>query len=183
MPPGCRARLLQSAHRTARDRRPASHRSGDLTSLGYPTIIRLMDPSGIIALISTVRSRAYKFIQRELDSRGMKGLAPSHGAILDVLFRHKEISMSDMAARIDRDKSTVTTLVQKLVEHGYVTRRKDPDDTRVTFISLTSAGRALEPAFREISRALIKRTYLGFATDDKRGLMELLERILRNWEQ
>jgi DNA-binding MarR family transcriptional regulator len=142
-----------------------------------------MNSSGIIALISTVRARAYRFIQRELDSRGMKGLAPSHGAILGVLFRHDEISMSDMADRIDRDKSTVTTLVQKLAEHGYVTRRKDPGDTRITYIRLTPAGRALEGSFRSISRSLLRKTYRGFAKRERREVMDLLVRILRNWEE
>jgi DNA-binding MarR family transcriptional regulator len=141
-----------------------------------------MDTSGIVALIGTVRARAYKFIQRELDSRGMKGLAPSHGAILSVLFRHAEISMSDMAGRIDRDKSTVTTLVQKLAEHGYVTKRKDPNDSRVTYISLTPAGRALEPDFRAISRALLAKTYRGFTKEEREALVEYLARMQQNWE-
>jgi DNA-binding MarR family transcriptional regulator len=142
-----------------------------------------MDSSGIIALIGTLRGHAYRFIQGELSSHGMKGLTPSHGAILDQLFGGDEISMSEMAARIDRDKSTVTTLVQKLVRHGYVAKRKDPDDTRITYIRLTPAGRALEPSFREISRALLRRTYAGFAGKEKREVMDYLVRILRNWEE
>ena len=143
----------------------------------------LMNPDAIIAVISSVRGHAYRFITRELELHGMKGLAPSHGAILDVLFLHDEISMSDIASRIERDKSTVTTLVHKLAEHGYVTRRKDPDDSRVTYVSLTPAGRALEPSFREISRALLKRTYRGFATEQKRVLADLLSMVLKNWEE
>jgi DNA-binding MarR family transcriptional regulator len=150
--------------------------------VGYPIIIVMMDTSGIIALISTVRAHAYKFIQRELDSRGMKGLAPSHGAILSVLFREDEISMSDIARRIDRDKSTVTTLVQKLAEHGYVTKRRDSKDSRVTYVRLTRAGRALEPDFRAISRALLARTYRGFTRQARVALMEYLTQIRQNWE-
>ncbi len=153
-----------------------------MTVVGYPTIIVLMDTSGIIALISTVRAQAYKFIQRELDSRGMEGLAPSHGAILSLLFREDEISMSNIARRIDRDKSTVTALVQKLSEHGYVTKRRDTNDSRVTYVSLTRAGRALEPDFRAISRALLARTYRGFTREAKEALMQYLTRIHANWE-
>ena len=142
----------------------------------------LVNPNDIIALISTVRGQAYRFIQRELDARGMKGLAPSHGAILSALFRHEEIAMSDLAARIERDRSTVTTLVQKLVEYGYVARRRDPSDWRITYISLTPAGRALEPKFRAISRALIARTYSGFTREEKGELVDYLGRIRENWD-
>ena len=142
-----------------------------------------MDTTGIIALISTVRGHAYRFIQRELDARGMKGLAPSHGAILSLLFRSEEVAMSEIAKSIDRDKSTVTTLVRKLAEHGYVTRRKDPNDSRVTYVKLTPAGRALEPDFRAISRALLRRTYRGFTGAEKAGLVRSLERIRHNWEE
>lgn len=142
-----------------------------------------MKPGAIIALISTLRGRAYRFLQHELYSHGMKGLAPSHGAILDELFQSGEITMSDIAVRVDRDKSTVTTLVRKLADSGYVARRRDPDDARITHISLTPAGRALEPSFRAISRDLIRRTYRGFSNREKRRLMEYLERILKNWEE
>lgn len=141
-----------------------------------------MDSSGIIALIGTIRGHAYRFIQQELDSRGMEGLAPSHGAILSLLFSREEISMGEISARIDRDKSTVTTLVQKLGELGYVTRRKDPHDGRVSYISLTSAGRALEPGFRAISKELLQRTYQGFTKAERADLFAYLVRILRNWE-
>lgn len=141
-----------------------------------------MNPNDIIAVISTLRGQAYRFIQRELDSRGMKGLGPSHGAILSALFRHEEITMGDLAAGIDRDRSTVTTLVQKLADHGYVERRRDPADSRTVYISLTPAGRALEADFREISRALIARTYKGFRKSEKKVLVHYLERLQENWE-
>ena len=141
-----------------------------------------MNPNDIIALISTLRGKAYRFIQRELDAHGMKGLAPSHGAILSALFRSEEIAMSDLATAIERDRSTVTTLVQKLVDYGYVTRSRDASDWRVTYVSLTPAGRALEPRFRAISRALIARTYRGFKSEEKSALMGYLGRIRENWE-
>jgi len=142
-----------------------------------------MPSRGVIALIGDIRDRAHRFIQQELDARGMKGLAPSHGAILSALFRGREIGMAELADEIRRDKSTVTALVRKLEEHGYVTRRRDAHDGRVVHVALTRKGRAFQPAFREISEALLERTFRGFAGQEKEELIVHLTRILANWER
>ncbi|MFC2095612.1 MarR family transcriptional regulator, partial [Candidatus Bipolaricaulota bacterium] len=77
-----------------------------------------MHPDAIISIIGTIRERAYRFLRMELESHGMQGLAPSHGSILSQLFSGEMLTMSDLAQRIDRDRSTITTLIGKLEEHG-----------------------------------------------------------------
>lgn len=89
--------------------------------------------------------------------------------------------MSDLAQRIDRDRSTVTTLIGKLEEHGYVVRTRDENDGRVTYVRLTNAGSLLESAFHEISARLLERTYAGISEEDREVLASLLSRVAANW--
>jgi len=140
-----------------------------------------MSSRDVIALVGDIREAAHRFIAQELNARGLAGLAPSHGAILSALFRDVEIRMTDLAARIRRDKSTVTVLVRKLERHGYVEKLRDPDDSRGVRVRLAARGRALEPVVREISDALLERTYRGFTTEEKEALIASLGAILRNW--
>jgi DNA-binding Lrp family transcriptional regulator len=67
--------------------------------------------------------------------------------------------MKDLADKIHRTKPTVTVLVDKLVELGYVTKEKSYEDSRVTYISLTEKGAALKPVFTEISDTLNALVY------------------------
>jgi len=142
-----------------------------------------MSSRDVIALIGNIQERAHRFIQRELDARGLHGLTPSHGATLSALFRDDEMRMSELSERIRRDRSTVTTLVRKLEALGYVTREQDSSDGRVFRVRLTESGRALEPAFREISDEMLQRTYRGYGESEKAELIAHLERVVGNWEK
>ena len=141
-----------------------------------------MKSGSIIALIGTIRERVYRFLRHELEAEGMQGLAPSHGAILSHLFVAGELAMTEIARRIDRDRSTVTTLVAKLVDYGYVRRSPGAEDGRVTRIRLTKKGKDIEAAFQEISETMIERTYRGFSDQERSTLTDLLNRVAENWE-
>ena len=135
----------------------------------------------IIALIAGNRGGAYRFISGELRRRDIRGLAPSHGAILSTLYAHGPVSMQELAKRIDRDKSTVTALVRKLAESGYVEKAKGIADGRVTVVRLTDKGMALKPDFDQISKRLIARAYRGLSRREQEHLVRTLEKMLQNW--
>lgn len=135
---------------------------------------------GIIGLIATIRDKANRLIVELLRQRGVTDIVPAHGGVFVHLFQAGEMTMGGMAGRLDRDKSTVTSLVKKLTALGYLTTRKSPEDGRVTLISLTRAGRALEDDFQAVSRELLGRVYSGFNSADKLALKDLLDRINRN---
>ena len=136
--------------------------------------------AGIIRLISTVRDKANKFILQQLKERGIEDIVPAHGGIFVALFRNGELSMGQIAQIIDRDKSTVTALVNKLAALGYLERRKADADSRVTLIRLTEKGRSLETDFMDISKNLVSRVYDGFSDLEKQILMTLVSRVKHN---
>jgi len=88
--------------------------------------------------------------------------------------------MSEIAEKIGRDKSTVTTLAKKLKKAGYINIKMDPDDCRAKLVSLTEKGMALEKDFKEISTILIERAYSGFTEEEKHNLVTLLTKMRNN---
>jgi len=139
-----------------------------------------VETNHIVSLISKIRNKANKIIISELNARNIKGLSPSHGDIMFFLFQSGSASMMELAKRIDRDKSTLTALVRKLVAMGYVETAKDKSDSRVTLVKLTKKGWQLKPDFEEISNILLKRTYGNCSTREKEVIVSGLERLLRN---
>ncbi len=135
----------------------------------------------IVQLISSIRGKAYKFIIEELQANHIHGIVPSHGGILDALFKEDRLPMKSLAEKIDRDKSTVTSLVEKLMKLGYVKKIKDERDSRVNLIVLTRKGRELEPVFNDISKKLIESLYMDITQEEKETVKGILERILKNW--
>ena len=140
-----------------------------------------MKTDHVIALIARVRDKAYEFIIRELNKKRITGLVPSHGGIMSTLFKKNRASMKDLAARIGRDKSTVTALVNKLIAAGYVTRERDPDDNRITYLRLTAKGRSLEQDFDEISEKLIATAFSGFSQKERESMVKSVVKMLDNF--
>lgn len=129
-----------------------------------------------VALISRLKESTDQLILSELEKHGVEGIAPSHGGILLVLYRKKKVTMKELAEGINRTKPTVTVLVNKLVQFGYVSKEKDPHDNRVTYISLTEKGKELEQIFYTVSSTLNDVMY-GDLTEEEQ---EQLEQMLTN---
>ncbi len=86
-----------------------------LTLVGYPTICVFMDTKFIIHLIGKIHDKSNKFLIKELKKHNIKGIVPSHGDILGALCLADQLKMKELAGQINKDKSTVTTLVNKLI--------------------------------------------------------------------
>lgn len=139
-----------------------------------------MDTTDILSLVSLVRQKANMRITTALAQQQVKGLAPSHGDILYALFAGGPLTMAEIAAKIHRDKSTVTVLVGKLLQQGYVERQRDGADGRVYVVSLTARGQALKPVFDAISAELLQTLYQGIRPQDQQTLLSVLLKIEEN---
>ncbi len=135
----------------------------------------------LVSLISNIRDKANRVIISELEKNSIYNLAPSHGNILQLLFYSNEpLTMQDIAIKINRDKSTVTSLVNKLVQLGYVEKQKDQEDSRKTIIVLTQKGWELEHIFKDISKKLIDRVYTNISIQEQKEVINVLEKIEKN---
>lgn len=117
------------------------------------------------------------FLMKRLQEHGIEGIVPSHGDILNVLFKEESACMGTLAKRISRDPSTVTALVHKLQRQGYVKIERSTADKRINIVKLTDAGRALEPAFREVSdewRAVQESTLDADQRENMHAMLEAL---------
>ena len=132
-------------------------------------------------LIGKIHSAANQFIINELEKHGIKGMVPSHGDILNVLYNNKSMTMKEIAIKIKRTQPTVTVLIDKLVEYGYVLKIKDTDDTRITNITLTKKGEDFQVIFHDISHNLNIKMHKGLNKDETGLLQNILERVSNNW--
>ena len=139
-----------------------------------------MKPEQLLVLIARVRDRFQRYLLREFKNKGIEELSPSHGDILFVLASRKKVTMRDLARHIDRDKSTLTSLVNKLESGGYVKRTKDKSDSRITYIEATADARRVKTAMFSISRKLLRETYKNFNETEKRQLITLLDKLLHS---
>lgn len=152
-----------------------------MTIVGCQTIFDVMKTDHLVSLLADVKSKCDRYLIRELKRCGINDLAPSHGGILNALYNHDKMSMKELSVAIDRDKSTITTLINKLIEIGYIKKSRDAADKRVFYISLTAKGKKLKPVFDEISRNISSKFIKDLNIDEQESLVRILEKIKTTW--
>lgn len=81
--------------------------------------------------------KAYKPYLDELD------LTYTQYITMMVMWEHKELRVKEVGKYLYLDSSTLTPLLKRLEEKGYVARRRSAEDERDLIVSITKAGMAL----------------------------------------
>lgn len=85
--------------------------------------------------------------------------------------------LSDLAAGLLLDLSTVSRQVKSLEAQGLVARSGDPDDRRANVVDLTEAGRARLAGQRAARWEGVVRALGELTSEHRDGLIRLFERI------
>lgn len=141
-----------------------------------------MTPDNTAHLISQARRLINLHLMAEMEKAGIHGFVPSHGDIITTLLKNETMTMRELASAIQRDPSTVTTLVKKLERLGYISLDENPQDTRSRLVSLTLEGRALKDEFAPISQGLAQRMWRGIDREEREQFRETLFKIIQNFK-
>lgn len=137
--------------------------------------------SRILALISRIHSLSSEYTRKFLAEKG--DYSSSHGFILYLLSCEPELSMGELTARINRDKSTTTALVKKLIDDGLIETFTSPSDSRKKLVRLTEKGSNFSGFTSEISSSLMNICWKSFTEEEKEKLLELLNRMKENLDE
>ena len=142
-----------------------------------------MNDKYIIYFISRAKASMIQFIENKLKENKLDDLIPTHGNILTALYESdKKLTMKEIAKIIGKDKSTVTSLVNKLISLGYIEKEKCVNDKRVTYIGLTQKARDIEGTFNFISSQVKETAYSNFTLEEKTEFLRLLKKLSSNFK-
>jgi DNA-binding MarR family transcriptional regulator len=131
-------------------------------------------------LISKIHQTAGRVFARKLRQRGVSDINPAQGRILFCLWQEDRIPVSRLAIRTGLDKSTLTRMLDRLVESGHLARVAPEDDRRTTLVCLTGKHLGLRQLYDEVSGEMIELFYRGFSDQEISEFEQCLERILDN---
>lgn len=109
------------------------------------------------------------------------GLHRGQSPVLFKLWEKEGRTHSELAKHIHVQPATMTKMIQRMERAGFVERRSDPDDERVSRVYLTDAGRAIQSEIQQIIQGLEQEALAGFSADERTMLRQLLSKIRDNF--
>lgn len=83
--------------------------------------------------------RAARLSEKQLAAS--TGLTPSQLMVLQEVARHGETTAGAIAAAVQFSQATVTSIVDRLTERGFVERSRRESDRRQVWVTMTDSGR------------------------------------------
>ncbi|CAM4157539.1 MarR family winged helix-turn-helix transcriptional regulator [Saccharibacillus endophyticus] len=108
------------------------------------------------------------------------GLFAGQEILLFQLWDNDSQSQNSLGRALRLDHSTVAKSVKRLEESGLVSRSRSPEDGRVTLVSLTDAGRALEQRVTAVWQQVEQATTEGFTEEELATLTRLALKAAAN---
>jgi DNA-binding MarR family transcriptional regulator len=100
--------------------------------------------------------------------------------VLHYLWGRDGVSQQEIARAANRDKATMTAMLDNLVRRDLVERRADLHDRRTNRVVLTPKGQALEQQVRPLVQEMLEAAGQGVAPDQLRTCLAVLATITQN---
>ena len=99
--------------------------------------------------------------------------------VMLVLWERSPASVGDLGERLHLDSGTLTPLLKRMEQAGFISRRRDPEDERRVLVTLTAHGCNLRTAALAVPEMLSLRLGLEpTAVDELRDSVKALVQIL-----
>ena len=116
--------------------------------------------------------KAYKPYLNELD------LTYTQYITMMVMWEHKELRVKEVGKYLFLDSGTLTPLLKRLEEKGYVTRRRSCEDERDLIVTITEKGEALKEKALSVPERL--GACVGLDPQKAQSLYTLLYEVIDN---
>ncbi|TAL27356.1 MAG: MarR family transcriptional regulator [Nitrospirae bacterium] len=133
-------------------------------------------------LIAKIHTLSERVLAKILKKYCLTDINPAQGRIFFALWQGDGISIRELAQKTSLEKSTLTSMLDRLEKNGFVARVPSKEDRRKILIKLTEKDRKLENVYTRICEEKMQLFYKGFTKKEIDKVESFLMRILGNLE-
>lgn len=133
----------------------------------------------IAVYVNILNSRIKKCFIDRLQQNGIN-VTPEQYLVLDILWEKQSLSQQIIADLIQKDKNSVTKIIDSLEKKNLVNRVVDQKDRRINKIELTQEGLALEKITTEVAINFMNDTIKGIDNQDLDKFVEVMHKLKGN---
>ena len=133
-------------------------------------------------LISQIKQLQGRIFERLLTEAGISEFNGAQGRILYVLWLEDSLPIVELSRRTGLAKTTLTSMLDRMVQQGYLERNTDEKDRRQFKISLTMKAKGMKEKYRMVSAQMSEIFYRHIPPDEIHTFEGTLKKILNNLE-
>jgi DNA-binding MarR family transcriptional regulator len=103
--------------------------------------------SEFVDAVINVRQAMKQLAQQKIKERHDREMTYEMFQVMMVLWKKHQVNQQEVANAVQKNKASLTPLIDNLVKINLVTRSEDPDDRRNKIISLTKKGKEYKRKF------------------------------------
>ena len=124
---------------------------------------------------------AARLMRRRFEARGQEyGLSAAQWRLLVHLVREESASQTRMAELLEIEPISVSRLVDRMEQAGWVARKADESDRRVRLVAATPKTLRVFDEVRGLANEVYDEALAGFSEKDRQGLMAALRLLIDN---
>lgn len=108
------------------------------------------------------------------------GLYAGQPPLLFLLLEEDGLSRKELANQLMTQPATITKMIQRLENNGFVESRQAVNDSRVSLVYLTDKGREIEDSVNSVLNSMEALMFKGFSEDEITQFESYIDRIENN---
>ena len=120
-----------------------------------------------------------QFLAAKLREMGVP-LTPEQFMLIDILWNQGEMTQQQLADQLQKDKNSVTKLVDAIEKKGFVIRKQNPHDRRANTLVLTEKANELKPGAKQKGISILDQILEGISEDELRSFLSTLRKLNAN---
>ena len=100
--------------------------------------------------------------------------------LLRELWEEEGLTQTELSIRLKLTPATVTRMLQRMEKSGFILRKPDPDDQRVSRVYLNDAGRDVQQRVETVFTTLEAEGFANLTPEERDVLRRLLLQVRQN---
>ncbi len=126
----------------------------------------------ILFILSKANQKVYGTFKSRLQSYGM---TPMQGLVLHALFEEEDLSAGELGKRLALDSATLSGVLDRMAEGGWIIKNTAKADRRVLSIKLTDKSRQMREEFMRDTEKLNQEVLSCFNPEERLLLIRMLK--------
>lgn len=107
-------------------------------------------------------------------------LTPEQFMLIDLLWNQGEMTQQQLADQLQKDKNSVTKLIDAIERKGFVIRKPNIHDRRANILVLTEKANQLKPGAKQKGISILDQMLDGISEEELRSFLATLRKLNRN---